>query len=107
MSESWEREHLTLDQIINLEDHTVFSNVSQRKGQGGRPAIIVNHTKYQVQNLTNSVVQIPWGVEAVWCVLTPKNVSHDSIVHVVLYIANLAQTEKQCYWIIFPMHLIC
>ena len=78
MSESWEREYLTLNQIINLEDHTVISNVSQRKGKGGRPAIIVNHTKYQVQNITNTIVQIPWGVEAVWCVLTPHNVSHDS-----------------------------
>ena len=78
MSESWEREYLTLNQIIKLEDHTVISNVSQRKGKGGRPAIIVNHTKYQVQNITNTVVQIPWGVEAVWCVLTPHNVSHDS-----------------------------
>ena len=80
MSESWEREHLTLDKIIKLEDHTVISNVVQRIGQGGRPAIIANHKKYHVQNLTNTVVQIPWGVEAVWCILTPKDVKHDSIV---------------------------
>ena len=31
-----------------------------------------------MQNITNTLVQIPWGVEAVWCVLTPQNVSHDS-----------------------------
>lgn len=37
MSESWEREDLTLDKIVNLEDHTVISNVSQRRGQGERP----------------------------------------------------------------------
>jgi hypothetical protein len=78
MSESWEREHLTLDQIIKLEDHAVISNVFQRTGKGGRPAIIVNKVKYEVQNVTNSLIQIPWGVEAVWCILTPKNVSHDS-----------------------------
>ena len=78
MSESWEREHLTLDQIIKLEDHAVISNVFQRTGKGGRPAIIVNKVKYEVQNVTNSLNQIPWGVEAVWCILTPKNVSHDS-----------------------------
>jgi hypothetical protein len=30
MSESWEREHLQLDQIIHLENHTVISNVYQR-----------------------------------------------------------------------------
>ena len=78
MSESWERDYLTLDQIIKLEDHVVISNVSQRKGKGGRPAIIANSKKFEVQNVTNTLIQIPWGVEAVWCVLTPKNVSQDS-----------------------------
>ena len=78
LSESWEREYLPLHRIIDLEDHTVISNVHQRAGMGGRPAIIANHKKYHVQNLTNSVIQIPWGVEAVWCVLTPKNITHDS-----------------------------
>ena len=61
MSELWEREHLTLDQIIKLEDHAVISNVFQRTGKGGRPAIIVNKVKYEVQNVTNSLIQIPWG----------------------------------------------
>ena len=78
MSESWERENLALEEIIKLEDHVVISNVSQRKERGGRPAIIVNNKKYQVQNVTNTLVQIPWGVEAVWCVLTPTDVSHNS-----------------------------
>ena len=59
MSESWERENLTLDQIIQLEDHCVISNVHQRRGTGGRPAIIVNNKKYNVQNLTQSMISIP------------------------------------------------
>ena len=80
MSESWEREYLTLDEIINLEDHTIISNVSQRKGMGGRPAIFANNKKFEVQNVTNTLVQVPWGVEAVWCVLTPKNVTNDSLI---------------------------
>ena len=70
--------NLPLEKIINLEDHTVASNVHQRTGMGGRPAIIANHKKYNIQNLTNTVIQIPWGVEAVWCLLTPKNVTHGS-----------------------------
>ena len=78
MSESWERDYLHLDQIIKLEDHTVISNVSQRLGKGGRPAIIANNRKFYVQNVTNTLIQIPWGVEAVWCVLTPHNVTHNS-----------------------------
>ena len=78
LSESWERENLTLDEIINLEDHQVISNVNQRSGVGGRPAIVANKVKYDVQDVTNKLIQIPWGVEAVWCILTPKNVTHDS-----------------------------
>ena len=78
MSESWELDNLTLDKIIKLDDFEIISNVSQRKNPGGRPAIIVNKRKFQVQNVTNTLVQIPWGVEAVWSILTPKNVTNDS-----------------------------
>ena len=78
ISESWERENLRLDEIIKLDDHSLISNVSQRSGVGGRPAIFANNKKYDVQNITNTLVQIPWGVEAVWCILTPKNVTNDS-----------------------------
>ena len=52
MSESWERESETLQDIIKLENHDVFSNVYQRKGIGGRPALIVDKRKFDVQNLT-------------------------------------------------------
>ena len=78
MSESWEREDLTLKEIINLEDHEIISNVFQRKGKGGRPAIIVNNKKFVVQNLTNTLLNIKWGVEVVWCLLTPNNVTPNS-----------------------------
>ena len=78
MSESWERESCTLDEIIKLEDHTIVSNVYQRKGTGGRPAIIVNNKKFSVQNLTNTLINIKWGVEVVWCLLTPLNVTPSS-----------------------------
>ena len=48
MSESWERLELTLEEIMRpLEDHTVISNVHQRGGRGGRPALIINSKKYQ------------------------------------------------------------
>ena len=72
MSESWEKESNTLEKVIKIEDYEVLSNVHQRKGVGGRPAIIVNSKKYTVENLTNTVVNIPWGVEIIWAVLTPK-----------------------------------
>ena len=78
MSESWEREELTLDELIKIDDFSVISNVHQRKGKGGRPAIIANTKKFHVENLTQSTVSIPWGVEVVWAILTPKNVSNVS-----------------------------
>ena len=78
MSESWEREEKTLVDIIKLDDHEIISNVYQRKGKGGRPAIIVNKKKFSVQNLTNTIINIKWGVEVVWCLLTPRNVTANS-----------------------------
>ena len=73
LSESWERENLKLNEIINLKDFEVIANVSQRTGSGGRPAIVVNKKKFSVKDITNKLVQIPWGVEAVWCILTIKD----------------------------------
>ena len=78
LSESWEREELTLNEVINLENHKIISNVFQRKGKGGRPAIIANSKLFTVENLTQTIITIPWGVEAVWAVLTPKNVTSES-----------------------------
>ena len=63
MSESWEREYLTLDELINLENHTIISNVSQGTGNGGRPAIFANNQKFDILNVTNTLVQIPWGLK--------------------------------------------
>ena len=78
ISESWEREDFSLHELIKLDDVEIVSNVHQRKGTGGRPAIIVNKNKFCVENLTNTTVNIPWGVEVVWAVLTPKNVTNAS-----------------------------
>ena len=72
MSESWERDNLTLDKLIHLPNHTIISNVSQRRGTGGRPAIFANDHRFIVQNV-KTIFQVLWGVEAVWRVLSPKN----------------------------------
>ena len=78
ISESWERENLTLNEIIQIENYSIISNVHQRRGRGGRPAIIVNSEKYQVENLTQTVIDIPWGVEVVWALLSPNRVTNAS-----------------------------
>ena len=63
---------------MNLEHFEVISNVHQRKEKGGRPAIIVNRQLFLIEDLTNTQVDIPWGVEIVWAALTPRNVSNAS-----------------------------
>ena len=80
MSESWERESLTLDQIIDLDNYQVISNVHQRHVVGGRPALIVKNEKYHVENLTNRLIDIPFGVEITWGLLTPKQLTSSSLI---------------------------
>ena len=95
MSESWEREELTLNEVIKLDDHVIISNVHQRKGVGGRPAIIANTKKYNVENLTQSTVPIPWGVEAVWAVLTPRNVTNASKVQKIVVCSLYSKPDSR------------
>ena len=78
LSESWERPEFDLSQLIDMEDFSVVSNPHQRKEVGGRPALVVNSKFYHIRNLTNSFIQIPWGCEATWALLTPKNVTNAS-----------------------------
>ena len=78
MSESWEREDNILEKVVHLENYEIISNVYQRKGIAGRPALFINKRNFEVKNETNKLIQIPWGVEAVWCLLTPRNVSGSS-----------------------------
>ena len=68
ISESHDRDNKRLEDKINLEDHVVISNIHQRQGKGGRPAIIANNRKYNVQNLTNTVISL----RITWALLTPK-----------------------------------
>ena len=54
MSESWERPNQPIESIMNLPNFKIISNPHQRKGIGGRPALIINSSKYHVKNLTQS-----------------------------------------------------
>ena len=82
ISESHDRDNKRLEDNIILDNHTVISNIYQRSvnEKGGRPALIVNNKKYIVENLTNTHINIPWGVEVTWGLLTPRNISKDSII---------------------------
>ena len=80
ISESHDRDNKRLEDHFNLDGYEVISNLYQRKEKGGRPAIIANSNKYNDKNLTNTLLDIPWGVEVTWALLTPKNVSSDSTI---------------------------
>ena len=82
ISESHDRENKRLGDHMKLSDHITISNIYQRSSnvKGGRPAIIANKKKYIIENLTNTSVTIPWGVEITWALLTPKNVTRDSTI---------------------------
>ena len=80
LSESWEKPDETLDKIIDLDNYDVISNVHQRQNPGGRPAIVVRKDKYFIENLTNTSIDIPYGVEAVWVILTPKSAGNNSLI---------------------------
>ena len=71
ISESWEREDKPLTDIINLEGFHIISNVHQRRGRGGRPAILASTKYFHVKDL-KELITVPNGVEVVWAMLTPK-----------------------------------
>ena len=73
MSESWERDNLSLSQLLaDLENYQIITNVKQREFKGGKPAILINTDKYNVKPLCPDVVTVPVGVEAVWALISPK-----------------------------------
>ena len=63
--------------VLAMDGYQVISNPFSRKKRGGRPAIMVNTQKYNVENITPSV-GLPWTVEACWAVLTLKNCTNSS-----------------------------
>ena len=63
ISESHDRKNKRLEESIDLSNHKVISNLYQRstKEKGGRRAIIANKIKYNIENITNTSIDIPWG----------------------------------------------
>ena len=80
LSETWERLNFPLENLMNMDGYKIISNPYQRTGRGGRPALIVKREKYEIKNLTNTIVDIPWGLEAVWVLLTPKERKQNQVI---------------------------
>ena len=72
MSESWDRDSLGLESVIHMDGFKIIKNVLQRKGKGGKPALIIKERDYFIKELCPDIITVPPGVEAVWALLTPK-----------------------------------
>ena len=99
VSESWERDNLPLEELLQLEKYKVITNVKQREFRGGKPAIIVNEDKYYVKPLCPDPLTVPIGVECVWALLTPKHTTPRSRVKYIavaaIYYRGPKSTKKE------------
>ena len=98
MSESWERENLTLDQLLQLDNYEIISNVKQRDFKGGKPAILVNTQKFIVKRICPDPITVPVDVEAVWCLVTPRGNTSNKFKYIAvcsLYYRGPKSTKKK------------
>ena len=72
MSETWEHDNLTLEQVIQMENFKIITNVVKRQNRGGKTAIFINENKYFVKSLCPDIITVPIGVEAVWTLISAK-----------------------------------
>ena len=71
VSETWERQKQSLENLISSETFKVISYKRPQIGRrqpGGGCAIIYNDNRYKVSNLE---IPVPEGVEAAWALFTP------------------------------------
>ena len=78
-----------------------------------KPALIVNKKEYNVGNLTNTntntntntCVNIPWGVEITWALITHKIVSKDSVIKkIVLGATYIKPRSKKKLQLLIALH---
>ena len=99
ISESWARDNLPLDELLQLENYRIISNVKQREFKGGNPAIIINEEKYHIKELCPNPITVPIGVEAVWAIISNKKANPKSKIKYIavssIYYRGPKSTKKQ------------
>ena len=74
ISETWERDELSLESLLNMPNYKVHSykrpKVKAKKQPGGSCALVYNETRFKATKLD---VPVPKGVEACWLLLKPIN----------------------------------
>ena len=78
ISESWNRDTLPLEDFLKKDGYRIIKNVLQRSGKGGKPALVIKEEKFYVKQLCPDIITVPVGIEAVWALITPKNVNPGS-----------------------------
>ena len=80
LSESWERAENPLQSLLHMDNYEIISNPHARKEGGGRPALIISSEMFNVENPNHTSINIPWGVECTWAILTPRSATNSSLV---------------------------
>ena len=78
LSETWERVEQPLASVLGLDGYEIISNPFCRTNRGGRPAIIINSSKFNVQNLSQTEIPTEWKTECVWAMVSLKNTTNSS-----------------------------
>ena len=98
VSESFERENLPLEQLLQLEDYDVISMVKKRNFKGGNPAILINNKKFITKRICPDPITVPEGVEAIWALITPRSNTSQKLKYIAicsLYYRGPKSTKKQ------------
>ena len=94
ISESWEREELSLENLLQMPNYKVHSyrrpKTKAKKQPGGACAIIYKETRFKANKLN---VYVPNGVEACWIILKPINQSN-MIENIVVGSVYVSPTSK-------------
>ena len=92
ISESWDKDDDSLEQIIQMDGYQIVKNVLQRKQKGGKPVLVVKNEKYFIKELCPGIITVPPSVEASWVLLTPKVQTNHEVKHIA--VASIYYTKK-------------
>ena len=96
ISESWDRDTLPLEDLLKNEGYRIIKNVVQRNKKGGKPALVIKEEKFHIKQLCPDVITVPVGLEAVWALVTPKNITPSSKVkHIAVASMYYTQATKR------------
>ena len=95
MSESWDRQNMGLEDVIQMDGYQIVKNVLQRSGKGGKPALIIKNEKFHIKELCPTLFTVPPTVEATWALLTPKIQVNPAVKYIAVASVYYAKRTKR------------